>query len=38
MPLEAVETQGAETYVVLLQTSRDGHPGRILGAAKGPGL
>jgi hypothetical protein len=38
MPLEAVETQGADTYVVLLQKARDGHPGRILGAAKGPGL
>ncbi|MBD2746094.1 DUF1223 domain-containing protein [Microvirga sp. BT688] len=38
MPLEAVETQGADTYVVLLQKAWDGKPGRILGAAKGPGL
>ncbi|QFU14746.1 DUF1223 domain-containing protein [Microvirga thermotolerans] len=38
MPLEAVRTKDADAYVVLLQKARDGHPGRILGAAKGPGL
>jgi hypothetical protein len=38
MPVEAVQTKDADTYVVLLQKARDGHPGKILGAAKGPGL
>jgi hypothetical protein len=38
MPLETVGTHGADTYVVLLETTREGKPGRILGAAKGPGL
>ncbi|MBM1170161.1 DUF1223 domain-containing protein [Microvirga arabica] len=38
VPLEATKSQGADAYVVLLQQSQDGKPGRIFGAAKGPGL
>ena len=32
------ETGDADSWVVLLQGAADGRPGRILGAAKGPGL
>jgi hypothetical protein len=35
VPLEAVQTQDADSYVVLLQ-KEDGRPRHILGAAKGP--
>ena len=38
MPLESVRTRDADSYVAVLQTARDGKPGLILGAAKGPGL
>lgn len=38
VPLESVRTRDADSYVVLLQTERDGRPGVVLGAAKGPGL
>ena len=37
-PLAAIRQADAETYVVLLQAAGEGAPGRILGAAKGPGL
>jgi len=37
-PLDTARTQGADSYVVLLQRDRDGKPGPILGVAKGPGL
>jgi hypothetical protein len=37
-PLETVRTKDADAYVVLLQKIRDGQPGRIFGAAMGPGL
>ncbi len=38
VPLSAAAIPGADGWVVLLQHSREGRPGRILGAAKGPGL
>lgn len=38
VPLSAAAIPGADGWVVLLQHSRDGRPGHILGAAKGPGL
>lgn len=38
MPLEAIRSQEADAYVVLLQRSQDGKPSRILGATKGPAL
>lgn len=38
VPVSAGATAGADGWVVLVQHSRDGRGGRILGAAKGPGL
>ena len=38
VPLEKARSPGADAYVVLLQASDQARPGRILGAAKGPGL
>jgi hypothetical protein len=37
-PLDTTRAHGADSYVVVLQSDRDGRPGPILGAAKGPGL
>ncbi|MFC4171565.1 DUF1223 domain-containing protein [Microvirga sp. GCM10011540] len=37
-PLDTARVQGADAYAVVLQQDRDGRPGPILGAAKGPGL
>ena len=38
VPVSAAALPEADGWVVLLQHSREGRPGRILGAAKGPGL
>ncbi len=38
VPVAAGSLLGADGWVVLVQHSRDGRAGRILGAAKGPGL
>lgn len=38
VPLERARSGGADAYVVMLQASDQARPGRILGAAKGPGL
>ena len=38
VPVSAAAMPEADGWVVLLQHSREGRPGRILGAAKGPGL
>ncbi len=38
VPASAAAIPEADGWVVLLQHSREGRPGRILGAAKGPGL
>jgi hypothetical protein len=38
VPLESVRMRDADSYVAVVQTARDGKPGPILGAAKGPGL
>jgi hypothetical protein len=38
VPYAQSETADADSWVVLLQGTTDGRPGRIFGAAKGPGL
>lgn len=38
VPLSAAAVAQADSWVVLVQHAREGRPGRILGAAKGPGL
>lgn len=38
VPRDAARAGGADSYVVVLQGTAGGHPGRVLGAAKGPGL
>lgn len=38
VPLSVARPEGADSYVVLVQSGEQSKPGRILGAAKGPGL
>ena len=38
VPLSVARPEGADSYVVLVQSGEESKPGRILGAAKGPGL
>jgi hypothetical protein len=38
VPFTQTKTADADSWVVLLQGAADGRPGRIFGAAKGPGL